>query len=91
MKKDEIITLLNDVAKRYNQMYNELAEKTGTYDSKTWQELRAISEARYILWRLPQVVNCPDCGRMYDTDYLHFCGGDECVVNGGGAHENGNV
>lgn len=97
MKKDEIITLLNDVAKRYNQMYNELAKKTGTYDTKTWQELRAIwqelraiSEARYILWRLPQVVNCPDCGRMYDTDYLHFCGGDECVSRGDN-DENGNV
>ena len=55
-----------------------------------WEELEAINNARYILSRLPQVVNCPDCGRMYDTDYLHFCGGDECV-SGGDNDENGNV
>lgn len=55
-----------------------------------WEELEAINNARYILSRLPQVVNCPDCGRMYDTDYLHFCGGDECVSRGDN-DENGNV
>ena len=68
-------------------IFSSAREKT---DKEMWEELEAINNARYILSRLPQVVNCPDCGRMYDTDYLHFCGGDECVSRGDN-DENGNV
>lgn len=67
--------------------FSSAREKT---DKEMWEELEAINNARYVLSRLPQVVNCPDCGRMYDTDYLHFCGGDECV-SGGDNDENDNV
>ena len=75
---------------RYVEWNQQLFLSKGKTDKEMWEELEAINNARYILSRLSQVVNCPDCGRMYDTDYLHFCGGDECV-RGGDNDENGNV
>ena len=58
---------------RYVEQNQQLFLSKGKTDKEMWEELEAINNARYILSRLPQVVNCPDCGRMYDTDYLHFC------------------
>ena len=90
MTRAGIVKILDRAIKRYVEQNQQLFLRRGKTDKEMWEELEAINNARYILSRLPQVVNCPDCGRMYDTDYLHFCGGDECV-NGGDAHENGNV
>lgn len=91
MTRDEIIKILDRAMQRYVKQNQQLFLRRGKTDKGMWEELEAINNARYILSRLPQVVNCPDCGRMYDIDYLHFCGGDERVMNGGDNDENGNV
>ena len=90
MTRDEIIKILDRAMQRYVEQNQQLFLRRGKTDKGMWEELEAINNARYILSRLPQVVNCPDCGRMYDTDYLHFCRGDKCVI-GGDNDENGNV
>lgn len=90
MTRDRIIKILDRAMQRYVEQNQQLFLRRGKTDKEMWEELEAINNARYILLRLPQVVNCPDCGRMYDTDYLHFCGGDKCV-SGGDNDENGNV
>ena len=90
MTRDGIIKILDRAMQRYVERNQQLFLSKGKTDKEMWEELEAINNARYNLSRLPQVVNCPDCGRMYDTDYLHFCGGDECV-SGGDNDENGNV
>lgn len=90
MTRDGIIKILDRAMQRYVERNQQLFLSKGKNDKEMWEELEAINNARYILSHLPQVVNCPDCGRMYDTDYLHFCGGDECV-SGGDNDENGNV
>lgn len=90
MTRDGIIKILDRAMQRYVERNQQLFLSKGKTDKEMWEELEAINNARYILSRLPQVVICPDCGRMYDTDYLHFCGGDECV-SGGDNDENGNV
>lgn len=90
MTRDGIIKILDRAMQRYVERNQQLFLSKGKTDKEMWEELEAINNVRYILSRLPQVVNCPDCGRMYDTDYLHFCGGDECV-SGGDNDENGNV
>lgn len=90
MTRDEIIKILDRAMQRYVEQNQQLFLRRGKTDKEMWEELEAINNARYILSRLPQVVNCPDCGRMYDTDYLHFCGCDKCVI-GGDNDENGNV
>ena len=91
MTRDGIIKILDRAMQRYVKQNQQLLLSKGKTDKEMWEELEAINNARYILSRLPQVVNCPDCGKMYDTDYLHLCEGDECVVNGGDNDENGNV
>lgn len=90
MTRDGIIKILDRAMQRYAVWNQQLFLGKGKTNKEMWEELEAINNARYILSRLPQVVNCPDCGRMYDTDYLHFCGGDECV-SGGDNDENSNV
>lgn len=90
MTRDGIIKILDRAMQRYVERNQHLLLSKGKTDKEMWEELEAINNARYILSRLPQVVNCRDCGRMYDTDYLHFCRGDECVSRGDN-DENGNV